>query len=1094
MADPWTSRGTTTWLAIALALLLTCFSATAADNVVGAANSTSSSGLVRRDCLPTQVTCGVACIDPDKGEYHCMKAPDGSPLLVQGPGYRAEDPDADVYTAPITNLDTPGWTGLTKQMQIVNKCAYKVWPAIQGAKDAPVPADGGFGLAPGSLANVAIPWNWISGRVWGRTNCKLNNGKVFCETGTCGIPENNYGVACQGNGGIPPYTIAEFTLAGWGNKDYYDLSQVDGHTLDIQIEVIKGTKMNDPQGTPPNFDCGNPSCRMDIQRNCPVELSFKSDDRKRTIACGSIHDAVEDLIQRTYNPNPLMGWFNDESMRELLGCVAPNFGYSKHDVRPEAVGKVCDSVTWPSVQSQGDWPTRYDQVFKDKCPDAYSWQFDDLSSTFNCRDADYRVTFCPSAQCGKDAQGATCPNGQCCSAYGMCGVGQDFCGEGCQSNCNSLSDFPAPGNCATANPQALTRVVAYYSNSAANRGANLPNCKGVLPSLAPDQIRTTGVTHLVYTFGAISPGFTLATTSGQDDAQIKTFNGLKTSNTALKTMWSIGGWAFNTPGSGTETRFSNMVTSPGNRAKLISDILTTVPAKGFDGVDFDWEYPGPDRGGQPTDAANYVQFFKELNQAITSSNSHLLVSVTIPADMSKINDYALKDLQDYVDWMNFKTYDLVITGGGGGGGAAAQTVAVAGGYSDVSPDSWPTANGVQPLTTVDSMNQAIQVFLKAGVRRTKLVMGIAFYGRNYQLASSSCANVGCSFTGPGAPGVCTNTPGFLSYNEIKALSTAAGATETVDSTSNAASVVIGSQWITYETPQTITTKMQIADAQCLSGVSAWSTDLDPSGLLMMAVFGNSNVGSGLGSGSVCNGDGTWPSTKAGALASLPCPFGGDSTRQCGNDGTWGNIDSDNCQDASSQYFQADFDRCKRGIPVDTSMNSLGVGDVGLSTRRKRDDGDDPERLEKRQAGAPAAGAVQDLWTLMASNPAGQDLPTFPAVNAGNEIGDQDVDSYECDMNGVSILSAVGVDMNDVEGLTIFSETDVGDDGGAVPSDTVPTFVDKVSMRAMRNFHTYPKLVRGAFKRGGNPTNFMRTSRRGAASRLRSSLDTASRKT
>lgn len=29
-----------------------------------------------------------------------------------------------------------------------------------------------------------------------------------------------------------------------------------------------------------------------------------------------------------------------------------------------------------------------------QCPHAYSWQFDDLFSTYQCRDADYTITFC----------------------------------------------------------------------------------------------------------------------------------------------------------------------------------------------------------------------------------------------------------------------------------------------------------------------------------------------------------------------------------------------------------------------------------------------------------------------------------------------------------------------------------------------------------------------------------------------------------------------------------------------------------------------------------------------------------------------------
>nr|POE93831.1 wound-induced protein win1 [Quercus suber] len=42
-------------------------------------------------------------------------------------------------------------------------------------------------------------------------------------------------------------------------------------------------------------------------------------------------------------------------------------------------------------------------------------------------------------QCGKQAGGKTCANNLCCSQYGYCGTGDDFCSpsKSCQSNCQS---------------------------------------------------------------------------------------------------------------------------------------------------------------------------------------------------------------------------------------------------------------------------------------------------------------------------------------------------------------------------------------------------------------------------------------------------------------------------------------------------------------------------------------------------------------------------------------------------------------------------------------------------------------------------------
>ncbi|XP_010465017.1 PREDICTED: basic endochitinase B-like [Camelina sativa] len=46
------------------------------------------------------------------------------------------------------------------------------------------------------------------------------------------------------------------------------------------------------------------------------------------------------------------------------------------------------------------------------------------------------LSFSLAKQCGKDVDGALCPNDLCCSHYGYCGTTEDYCKQpGCQSNC-----------------------------------------------------------------------------------------------------------------------------------------------------------------------------------------------------------------------------------------------------------------------------------------------------------------------------------------------------------------------------------------------------------------------------------------------------------------------------------------------------------------------------------------------------------------------------------------------------------------------------------------------------------------------------------
>jgi hypothetical protein len=50
-------------------------------------------------------------------------------------------------------------------------------------------------------------------------------------------------------------------------------------------------------------------------------------------------------------------------------------------------------------------------------------------------------------QCGSQGAGATCPNGMCCGSFGFCGTGPDYCGAGCQSQCDGEGGPGGGGGC-----------------------------------------------------------------------------------------------------------------------------------------------------------------------------------------------------------------------------------------------------------------------------------------------------------------------------------------------------------------------------------------------------------------------------------------------------------------------------------------------------------------------------------------------------------------------------------------------------------------------------------------------------------------------
>ncbi|CAN6448008.1 unnamed protein product [Victoria cruziana] len=142
-------------------------------------------------------------------------------------------------------------------------------------------------------------------------------------------------LACGSSGGAPPVTLAEFTIGT--PKDFYDVSLVDGYNIGVGVQAIGGFG-----------DCQYAGCLADLRKTCPAELQIQ--ENGEVVACKS-------------------------------ACLAFN--------TPEycCTGDHSTPATCP--------PTQYSAMFKNACPRAYSYAYDDASSTCTCSGADYAITFCP---------------------------------------------------------------------------------------------------------------------------------------------------------------------------------------------------------------------------------------------------------------------------------------------------------------------------------------------------------------------------------------------------------------------------------------------------------------------------------------------------------------------------------------------------------------------------------------------------------------------------------------------------------------------------------------------------------------------------
>lgn len=248
----------------------------------------------------------------------------------------------------------------------------------------------------GQTTSITVPETFRAGRFWPRTGCQqTSSGRLVCQTGDC---DGRF--ECAGKGGNTPVTLIEFTMAP--DIDYYDMSLVDGYSISTEVYPVADQcqMVNNPHLG--RFNCGRAFCRMNT-RQCPPELQI-SDARNHTY-CLSICAAVWMGSQRAKFPM-LQAIYNNVDQRDKVCCAcgcgdncgcasaASKYCCSPHTNDPAEKGGKCHVEQWPTP-SAGNWPNRYDQVFKSQCPDAYSWQFDDFASTFQCRNADYVIKFCP---------------------------------------------------------------------------------------------------------------------------------------------------------------------------------------------------------------------------------------------------------------------------------------------------------------------------------------------------------------------------------------------------------------------------------------------------------------------------------------------------------------------------------------------------------------------------------------------------------------------------------------------------------------------------------------------------------------------------
>lgn len=242
-----------------------------------------------------------------------------------------------------------------------------------------------------------------------------------------------------------------------------------------------------------------------------------------------------------------------------------------------------------------------------------------------------------------------------------------------------------------------------------------------------------------------------------------------------------------------KTGFQTWTTTAERRNKLAKSFLDVCEQYHFDGVDIDWEYPNGN------EVNNYVEFMKVLYEKFKARNSNYLVTSAMYGG-NGVSKYNAGESHKYMDYIHLMTYDL------------------------------NDPNLTTHLTSVSGAESTVNYYTKAGVPKNKLVIGCAFYGKEYTLSKDTD---GFYYKKP------LKKPESINYSEIKSayLKYLNNPTDNInverawDSSAKAPYLCITKYnddktvkekiYITYDDPESISMKCNIVKTEGLGGIMMW---------------------------------------------------------------------------------------------------------------------------------------------------------------------------------------------------------------------------------------------------------------------------------
>ncbi len=180
-----------------------------------------------------------------------------------------------------------------------------------------------------------------------------------------------------------------------------------------------------------------------------------------------------------------------------------------------------------------------------------------------------------------------------------------------------------------------------------------------------------------------------------------------------KVLVALGGW-------GNSDGFAPMAADSAIRARFVQNLVAYMRTNGFDGADIDWETPG-----NSSERGSLLSLVKDLRAGFDAEGAGWLLTMAIPQSAWGGGNFDYSGMLPYLDWYNVMDYDTH------------------GSWSAHAGHNCPL---YAPAFDADgSIDQSVRYLNGTrGIPKSKLVIGIPFYGKEFTADSLYSPHTGCS--------------------------------------------------------------------------------------------------------------------------------------------------------------------------------------------------------------------------------------------------------------------------------------------------------------------------------------------------------------